>query len=92
MSRRGGFAVLVKRVAEYEVIHDGEATVETVPRPETLFPRALLHGSAIAQMIVRALRRSYRSIGGTSKGIDDGPWWLPLAAAPFPDPGRRFLD
>lgn len=31
MFRRGGFAVLVKRVAKYEVIRDGEATVETVP-------------------------------------------------------------
>jgi hypothetical protein len=43
MFRTGGFAVLVKRVAKYEVIDDGEATVETVPSPETLFPRALLH-------------------------------------------------
>jgi transposase len=49
--RRGGFSVLVKRVAKYEVIHDGEATVETVPSPETLFPRALLHSSAIAHII-----------------------------------------
>ena len=51
MFRRGGFAVLVKRVAKYEVILDGEATVETVPTPETLFPRALLHSSAIAHII-----------------------------------------
>ena len=51
MFRRGGFAVLVKRVAKYEVIRDGEATVETVPSPETLFPRALLHSSAIAHVI-----------------------------------------
>ena len=51
MFRRGGFAVLVKRVAKYEVIHDGEATVETVPSPQTLFPRALLHSSAIAHVI-----------------------------------------
>jgi transposase len=51
MFRRGGFAVLVKRVAKYEVIKDGEATVETVPSPETLFPRALLHTSAIAHII-----------------------------------------
>lgn len=51
MFRRGGFAVLVKRVAKYEVFHDGEATVEMVPSPETLFPRALLHSSAIAHVI-----------------------------------------
>ena len=51
MFRRGGFAVLVKRVAKYEVIENGEATVVMVPSPETLFPRALLHTSAIAQVI-----------------------------------------
>lgn len=46
MFGRGGFAVLVRRVARYEVIHDDEATVETVPSPETLSPLALLHSSA----------------------------------------------
>lgn len=51
MFRRGGFAVLVKRVAKYEVVRDGEATIETVPSPATLFPRALLHSSAIAHVI-----------------------------------------
>ena len=51
MFRRGGFGVLVKRVAKYEVIRDGEATVELVPQPETLFPRALLHTSAIAHVL-----------------------------------------
>jgi len=35
MFRRGGFAILVKRVARYEVIRDGETTVEAVPSPET---------------------------------------------------------
>jgi transposase len=52
MFRRGGFAVLVKRVAKYEVIEDGSPTVVTVPSPETLFPRALLHTSTIAHVIV----------------------------------------
>jgi len=51
MFRRGGFAILVKRVAKYEVFRDGEATVETVLSHETLFPRALLHTSAIAHVI-----------------------------------------
>ena len=50
MFRRGGFAVLVKRVARYEVVKDGAATVVTVPSPETLFPRALLHTSAVAHL------------------------------------------
>ncbi len=51
MFRRGGFSVLVKRVAKYEVIQDGEATVIAAPGPETLFPRALLHTSAIAHVV-----------------------------------------
>jgi transposase len=51
MFKRGGFAVLVKRVAKYEVIRNDEPTVETVPSPETLFPRALLHTSAIAHVV-----------------------------------------
>jgi transposase len=51
MFQRGGFAILVKRVAKYEVIRDGETTVEAVPSPETLFPRALLHTSAIAHVV-----------------------------------------
>lgn len=52
MFRRGGFWVLVKRVAKYEVIEDGTPTVVTVPSPETLFPRALLHTSAVAHLTV----------------------------------------
>jgi transposase len=51
MFRRGGYSVLVRRVAKYEVIRDGEATVESVPVPETLFPRALLHTSTIAHLL-----------------------------------------
>lgn len=52
MFRRGGFWVLVKRVAKYEVIEDGARTVVTVPSPETLFPRALLHTSTVAHLMV----------------------------------------
>jgi transposase len=52
MFRRGGFWVLVKRVAKYEVIEDGAPTVVTVPSPETLFPRALLHTSTVAHLMV----------------------------------------
>jgi transposase len=51
MYRPGGFAVLVKRVAKYEVIDAGAATVVSPPSPETLFPRALLHTSAIAHLL-----------------------------------------
>lgn len=49
--RRGGFFVLVKRVAKYEVVEDGAATVVATPTPETLFPKALLHTSTVAHLI-----------------------------------------
>ncbi|MBA3844478.1 MAG: IS66 family transposase [Actinobacteria bacterium] len=52
MFRRGGFSVLVKRVAKYEVIEAGAPTVVTVPSPETLFPRALLHTSTVTHLMV----------------------------------------
>ncbi len=52
MFRRGGFAVLVKRVAKYEVIEAGAATVITAVPPVTLFPRGLLHTSTVAHLIV----------------------------------------
>jgi transposase len=49
--RRGGFFVVVKRVAQYEVVHDGAATVIPAPPPETLFPKALLHTSTVAHLL-----------------------------------------
>jgi len=49
--RPGGFYVLVKRVAKYEVLEAGIATVETTPSPETLFPKAMLHTSTIAHVL-----------------------------------------
>lgn len=51
MYQRGGFAVLVKRVAQYEVAVGDETTVLAAPTPQTLFPRALLHTTAIAHVI-----------------------------------------
>jgi hypothetical protein len=38
-------------ISKYEVIEDGTPTVVTVPNPKTLFPRALLHTSAIAHVV-----------------------------------------
>jgi transposase len=52
MFRRGGFMVLVKRVARYEVVDNGATTAVTVPTPVTLFPRGLLHTSTVAHLIV----------------------------------------
>jgi transposase len=51
MYRRGGFVVLVKRVARYEVMKDGEASLATATTPETLFPRAMLHTSMVAHLM-----------------------------------------
>lgn len=51
MFRPGGFCVLVKRIARYEVLGEAGPTVVTTPTPETLFPRCLLHPSAVAHVI-----------------------------------------
>jgi len=49
----GGFKVLVKRTAKYEVLTaDGSKTVLGVEMPRTLFPRALLHTSVLAWLAV----------------------------------------
>ena len=52
MFRRGGFMVLVKRVARYESVENGKTTALTVPTPVTLFPRGLLHTSTVAHLMV----------------------------------------
>jgi hypothetical protein len=50
----GGFKVLVKRTAKYEIpAAGGGTTVLGVPMPKTLFKRALLHTSAIAWLGVQ---------------------------------------
>ena len=49
--RRGGFFVVVKRVAQYEVGEPGAMTVVPAPSLETLFPKALLHTSTVAHLI-----------------------------------------
>lgn len=49
--RRGGFFIVVKRVAQYEVVEDSVATVVSAPSPETLFPKALLHTSTVAHIL-----------------------------------------
>jgi transposase len=49
--RPGGYYVLVKRLAKYEVVEDRAATVVTTPSPATLFPKGLLHTSTIAHVL-----------------------------------------
>jgi transposase len=49
--KRGGFYAVVKRIAQYEAVVAGEATVVPAPPPETLFPKALLHTSTVAHLI-----------------------------------------
>ncbi|MGC4093060.1 MAG: IS66 family transposase [Polyangiaceae bacterium] len=51
--RRGGFSVLVKRVAKYEVPGKDGPTVLGVQQPKTLFPRGLLHSSVVAYILVQ---------------------------------------
>jgi transposase len=53
MYRRGGFSVLVKRTAKYEVPGKDGPTVLGVEVPETLFPRGLLHSSVVAYILVQ---------------------------------------
>lgn len=53
MYRRGGFLVLVKRTAKYEVLGKDGPTVLGVDLPETLFPRGLLHSSVVAYIMVQ---------------------------------------
>jgi transposase len=53
MYRRGGFSVLVKRVAKYEVPGKDGPTVLGVPTPKSLFPRGLLHSSVVAYILVQ---------------------------------------
>ena len=53
MYRRGGFAVLVKRVAKYEVAGKDGPTVLGVETPKTLFRRGLLHSSVVAHILVQ---------------------------------------
>lgn len=53
MYRRGGFLVLVKRTAKYEVPGKDGPTVLGVDLPDTLFPRGLLHSSVVAYILVQ---------------------------------------
>jgi hypothetical protein len=50
---RGGFRVLVKRVARFEVDKAGEKSALRVEQPRALFPRALCHTSVFAWLAVQ---------------------------------------
>jgi transposase len=53
MHIRGGFKVLVKMTAKYEVPGKDGPTVLGVEAPRTLFPRGILHSSAVAHIVVQ---------------------------------------
>jgi transposase len=53
MFRRGGYSVLVKRTAKYEVPGKDGPTVLGVEAPKTLFPRGILHSSVVAHILVQ---------------------------------------
>jgi hypothetical protein len=74
MFRRGGYSVLVKRTAKYEVEGKDGPTVLGVEAPKTLFPRGILHSSVVAHILVQKF-----SLGVSA---------LPARAAPC-RPGRR---
>ena len=52
MYRRGGFRVLVRRVAKYAVEVHGKKTILSAPTPRTLFRRGMLHTSLLAWLAV----------------------------------------
>jgi transposase len=51
--RRGGWSVLVKRTAKYEIAGKDGPTVLGVEAPRTLFPRGMLHSSVVAHILVQ---------------------------------------
>jgi transposase len=53
MYRRGGYAVLVRRVAKYEIAGKDGPTILGVPTPKTLFKRGLLHSSVVAHILAQ---------------------------------------
>jgi transposase len=53
MHIRGGYSVLVKRTAKYEIPGRDGPTVLGVEAPKTLFPRGILHSSAVAHIVVQ---------------------------------------
>jgi transposase len=54
MYRRGGFAVLVRKVAKYELpTKDDATTVLGAEVPKSIFPRGLLHESSVAHIITQ---------------------------------------
>lgn len=53
MHIRGGFKVLVKLTAKYEVPGKDGPTVLGAEAPKTLFPRGILHSSAVAHIVVQ---------------------------------------
>jgi transposase len=53
MHVRGGYSVLVKRTAKYQIPGKDGPTVLGVEAPKTLFPRGILHSSAVAHIVVQ---------------------------------------
>jgi hypothetical protein len=68
--------VLVKRVAKYEVIADGNPTVVTVPSPEMQFRRTLLRTSTIAHVIVTKFGLDVRHMVSSRISLTRAYRWL----------------
>ncbi|MBK6518002.1 MAG: IS66 family transposase [Polyangiaceae bacterium] len=75
---RGGFRVLVKRVARFEVDKHGEKSALRVEQPRALFPRALCHTSVFAWLAVEKFAlgvpfyRLEKHLGPRRESLDRG--------------------
>jgi transposase len=53
LRQRGGWSVLVQRTIKYETVGSSGPSVVAAPQPRTLFPKGLLHSSAVAHLLVQ---------------------------------------
>jgi transposase len=78
MFQRGGFKVLVRRQAKYEVAVNDEKTVLVTPAPKQLFPRTLGHSSLYAHLAIQKFalgvphHRLEKHLEGQGEPLDRG--------------------
>ena len=78
MYQRGGFKVLVRRQAKYEVEVNNEKTVLVTPAPTQLFPRTLGHSSLYAYLAIQKFalgvphHRLEKHLEGQGEPLDRG--------------------
>ncbi len=78
MFQRGGFKVLVRRQAKYEVEVNDEKTILVTPAPQQLFPRTLGHSSLYAHIAIQKFalgvphHRLEKHLEGQGEPLDRG--------------------